>query len=163
MCSSPRLLAAYHGLLRTAAPRHPPWTLSRLTIFPLVPHKPVARLRSTGPQGSADLCLRSTPPEPVGGLLPLDANLTNLSPLGQRKVGALPQSLAAYPRHHGSRTRIPFPGRCQRPRAARYQIAPHSPKPWDQRSTRCQSIPPQLEVWGLEPQTYGLQSHRSSR
>ena len=35
MCSSPRLLAAYHGLHRTVAPRHPPWTLSRLTIFSL--------------------------------------------------------------------------------------------------------------------------------
>ena len=35
MCSSPRLFAAYHGLLRTVAPRHPPWTLSRLTIFSL--------------------------------------------------------------------------------------------------------------------------------
>ena len=33
VCSSPRLIAAYHGLLRTAAPRHPPWTLSRLTIL----------------------------------------------------------------------------------------------------------------------------------
>ena len=37
VCSSPRLLAAYHGLLRTVAPRHPPWTLSRLTIFSLAP------------------------------------------------------------------------------------------------------------------------------
>ena len=37
MCSSPRLLAAYHGLLRTVAPRHPPWTLFRLTIFSLAP------------------------------------------------------------------------------------------------------------------------------
>ena len=37
MCSSPRLLAAYHGLLRTVAPRHPPWTLSRLTIFSVAP------------------------------------------------------------------------------------------------------------------------------
>ena len=26
MCSSPRLIAAYRGLLRLAAPRHPPWT-----------------------------------------------------------------------------------------------------------------------------------------
>ena len=26
MCSSPRLFAAYHGLLRLAAPRHSPWT-----------------------------------------------------------------------------------------------------------------------------------------
>jgi hypothetical protein len=33
VCSSPRLIAAYHGLLRTAAPRHPPWTLFRLTIL----------------------------------------------------------------------------------------------------------------------------------
>ena len=38
MCSSPRLFAAYHGLLRTVAPRHPPWTLSRLTIFSIAPH-----------------------------------------------------------------------------------------------------------------------------
>jgi hypothetical protein len=36
VCSSPRLFAAYHGLLRTVAPRHPPWTLSRLTIFSFV-------------------------------------------------------------------------------------------------------------------------------
>jgi hypothetical protein len=33
VCSSPRLIAAYHGLHRTAAPRHPPWTLVRLTIL----------------------------------------------------------------------------------------------------------------------------------
>ena len=32
MCSSPSLIAAYHGLLRRAAPRHPPYALSRLTI-----------------------------------------------------------------------------------------------------------------------------------
>src|SRR5574344_432533 len=33
MCSSPRLFAAYHGLLRLAAPRHSPWTYVRLTIL----------------------------------------------------------------------------------------------------------------------------------
>ena len=33
MCSSPRLIAAYHVLLRLAAPRHPPWTCIRLTIL----------------------------------------------------------------------------------------------------------------------------------
>ena len=33
VCSSPQLFAAYHDLLRQIAPRHPPWTLSRLTIF----------------------------------------------------------------------------------------------------------------------------------
>lgn len=33
MCSSPWLFAACHGLLRRAAPRHPPYALSRLTIL----------------------------------------------------------------------------------------------------------------------------------
>ena len=43
MCSSPRLLAAYHGLHRTVAPRHPPWTLFRLTIFSLAPRSSAIR------------------------------------------------------------------------------------------------------------------------
>lgn len=33
VCSSPRLLAAYHALLRQTAPSHPPWTLIYLTIL----------------------------------------------------------------------------------------------------------------------------------
>ena len=33
VCSYPGLFAAYHGLLRRTAPRHPPWTLNCLTIF----------------------------------------------------------------------------------------------------------------------------------
>ena len=33
MCSSPWLFAAYHDLLRLAAPRHPPYTYIRLTIL----------------------------------------------------------------------------------------------------------------------------------
>ena len=33
VCSSPQLFAAYRGLLRRTAPRHPPQTYSRLTIF----------------------------------------------------------------------------------------------------------------------------------
>ena len=37
VCSSPRLFAAYHDLLRQTAPRHPPWTRIRLTIFSLHP------------------------------------------------------------------------------------------------------------------------------
>src|SRR5512136_2192215 len=37
VCSSPGLFAAYRDLLRQAAPRHPPWTLVRLTILPLHP------------------------------------------------------------------------------------------------------------------------------
>ena len=45
MCSFPRLFAAYHVLLRLAAPRHPPWTCIRLTIsfFP-----PCVSLRTPG-------------------------------------------------------------------------------------------------------------------
>ena len=31
VCGSPRLIAAYHVLLRLSAPRHPPCTLSSLT------------------------------------------------------------------------------------------------------------------------------------
>ena len=37
MCSYPRLFAAYHGLLRLTAPRHPPQTYIRLTILSLPP------------------------------------------------------------------------------------------------------------------------------
>ena len=33
MCSFPWLFAAYHGLLRLVAPRHPPYTSIRLTIL----------------------------------------------------------------------------------------------------------------------------------
>ena len=33
VCSSPQLFAAYRGLLRRTAPRHPPQTSFRLTIF----------------------------------------------------------------------------------------------------------------------------------
>lgn len=33
MCSYPWLFAAYHGLLRLVAPRHPPYTSIRLTIL----------------------------------------------------------------------------------------------------------------------------------
>ena len=35
VCSSPGLFAACRGLHRLAAPRHPPWTFSRLAILPL--------------------------------------------------------------------------------------------------------------------------------
>ena len=37
VCSSPRLFAACHALHRRTAPRHPPWTLIRLTILFLYP------------------------------------------------------------------------------------------------------------------------------
>jgi hypothetical protein len=57
VCSSPRLFAAYHGLLRTAAPRHPPWTLSRLTILSSALQSRLSTLARFNPPG--------TPPEPV--------------------------------------------------------------------------------------------------
>ena len=47
VCSSPWLFAAYHGLLRLIAPRHPPQTRIRLTILlQLLIH---ARLNSVSP------------------------------------------------------------------------------------------------------------------
>jgi hypothetical protein len=78
VCSSPRLFAAYHGLLRTAAPRHPPWTLSRLTILSFAlqsgflaprasPQGPLARDCAAAP-ASALLKLpthRKHPPSPA--------------------------------------------------------------------------------------------------
>ena len=88
VCSSPGLFAAYRDLLRQAAPRHPPWTLVRLTILPLHP--------SLCPgEGSEDF--------------------------------RLPESIFKEPR-----TQRLFGGAA-------------------------------VEVWGFEPQTYGLQSHRSGQ
>ena len=46
ICSSPELFAACHGLLRQRAPRHPPWTLSRLTILSFHPFSSSSPLRS---------------------------------------------------------------------------------------------------------------------
>ena len=55
MCSFPRLFAAYHVLLRLAAPRHPPWTYIRLTIsfFPpsASPSHPAHRRTQLAPRG----------------------------------------------------------------------------------------------------------------
>jgi hypothetical protein len=36
-CTSPRLFAAYHALLRLLAPRHPPYALTNLTSSPMDP------------------------------------------------------------------------------------------------------------------------------
>ena len=47
MCSYPRLFAAYRGLLRLQAPRHPPWTYFRLTILPLPPLHSRTRMHSS--------------------------------------------------------------------------------------------------------------------
>jgi hypothetical protein len=59
VCSSPRLIAAYHGLLRTAAPRHPPWTLSRLTILSSALQSGRQVARAPQPLGAAPgLCRR---------------------------------------------------------------------------------------------------------
>src|SRR5512145_2638638 len=47
VCCSPRLIAAYHVLLRLLVPRHPPCALSSLTGHPsvLALHLPVSRIR----------------------------------------------------------------------------------------------------------------------
>ena len=37
VCSSPRLIAAYHALHRLSAPRHPPYTLSNLPALIRIP------------------------------------------------------------------------------------------------------------------------------
>ena len=133
VCSSPRLIAAYHGLLRTAAPRHPPWTLFRLTILSsaLQPGPPTPARRP--PFGSLVSACAASPSDALLKLLlestrarqyhaPTDVfpPRSSLS-LGQQLPSAL---LFTLPLHY-QRTRT-------------------------------------LEVWGLEPQTYGLQSHRSS-
>jgi hypothetical protein len=61
VCSSPGLFAAYRDLLRQAAPRHPPWTLVRLTILPLYPS--LCCKRSCGGMGirTPDLWLAKPP------------------------------------------------------------------------------------------------------
>ena len=60
MCSSPRLFAAYHGLLRLAAPRHSPWTYisldhiiisARLSLLP----RPMAFLSSIAMRALASM------------------------------------------------------------------------------------------------------------
>ena len=62
MCSSPRLFAAYHGLHRPQAPRHPPWTYASLDhIIP----SPSRGLRGHGGRSSF-----RPPPSPARGSLP---------------------------------------------------------------------------------------------
>ena len=47
MCSYPQLFAANHVLLRLAAPRHPPWTLTSLDhIILLIPSLVDSKLNS---------------------------------------------------------------------------------------------------------------------
>ena len=46
MCSFPWLFAAYHGLLRLVAPRHPPYTSIRLTILSFLLQLPLSLITS---------------------------------------------------------------------------------------------------------------------
>ena len=46
MCSFPWLFAAYHGLLRLVAPRHPPYTSIRLTILSFLLQSPRSLITS---------------------------------------------------------------------------------------------------------------------
>ena len=72
MCSSPQLFAAYHGLLRLVAPRHPPYTFIRLTIlsFRLKSLSRVAS-RSSSCRKQGTFCFDS---------LPLDKSPISLAP-----------------------------------------------------------------------------------
>ena len=109
VCSSPRLFAAYHDLLRRIAPRHPPWTLVRLTIFLLHP-------------------------------LTLTCSL-NRGSLPAAHTRTLSASLSTLPRASGLLFPFPYLSKNNAQRASALL----------------------LEVWGFEPQTYGLQSHRSDQ
>ena len=139
VCSSPRLIAAYHGLHRTAAPRHSPWTLSRLTIlsFALQPRFRAANQRFT-PRDSPQRLVPQAPQRPPEAPFPLRESTRS----SQRFRTRPPRILSSLARHLPlgqqllSALLFTLPLRCQRSRT--------------------------LEVWGLEPQTYGLQSHRSS-
>jgi hypothetical protein len=62
VCSSPGLFAAYHGLPRRPAPRHPPWTLSRLTIFSLHPSLLAPGIHPHSPRKTPPLRGSQTPP-----------------------------------------------------------------------------------------------------
>ena len=53
ICSSPRLFAACHVLLRLREPRHPPYALSN-SVFPFLPYSPLF-LRFV--QGSSSPCI----------------------------------------------------------------------------------------------------------
>jgi hypothetical protein len=57
VCSSPGLFAAYHGLPRRPAPRHPPWTLSRLTILSLHPSLAASRIHPHSAQAPLETYL----------------------------------------------------------------------------------------------------------
>ena len=101
MCSSPRLFAAYHGLLRTVAPRHPPWTLSRLTIFS---HHP-SQLPATALRGSA---LRPAPPRRSRPVFPVPMDRQQRLPSLHAAVSPRPGRPPRVPRSR-AKSSLPFP------------------------------------------------------
>jgi hypothetical protein len=105
VCSSPRLFAAYHGLLRTAAPRHPPWTLFRLTILSSRSSAGTQTLPRLHPQGLSTGLVPQTPSLPPLKL-PLRAPCTpKPAPTGVSPSRASPP-LGQQRRTHSS---SPFP------------------------------------------------------
>jgi hypothetical protein len=152
VCSSPRLLAAYHGLHRTVAPRHPPWTLSRLTIFSLDACSVLLRTLHAPllPRSHAQAC--------HGGhrirwhLVIRDIRAPRS--LALRLSGANGQTTTPPPRYSRGFSSSFFHPRVVKEHRNCSVRSPGSPLSDGSRPT--------LEVWGLEPQTYGLQSHRSS-
>ena len=146
VCSSPWLFAAYHGLRRLIAPRHPPQTCIRLTIL-------LHNLRTT---------------LVVNGVVHARLEL-----LGFIRLLRVVRHQAMH-NSHVSSTLVPFSVR---------STTEHGPKAVKDRPPKliartADSHPSEighhalngavylhyrkLEVWGFEPQTYGLQSHRSS-
>lgn len=127
VCSSPKLFAAYHGLLRQRAPRHPPWTLSRLTILSFHPSSSGIRFQS-----------------PTAGsphIFSFSSALSTLSSSGSTHSCPPPK------RTDNARGTLSHLSSCQRTVRPAAAVGFNS----------------FLEVWGFEPQTYGLQSRRSSR
>ena len=100
MCSSPWLFAAYHGLLRLVAPRHPPYTSIRLTIlsFLLVRHP---RVHGLVQACRAGIC-------PMAPVVPLASLSLRLRVQSVQKLLAMEVSFHCY---------VPFPSFCQISRA----------------------------------------------
>jgi hypothetical protein len=123
VCSSPRLFAAYHGLLRTAAPRHPPWTLFRLTILSSRSSAGTQTLPRLHPQGLSTGLVPQTPSLPPLKL-PLRAPCTpKPAPTGVSPSRASPP-LGQQRRTHSS---SPFP--CVVKDLVRWRYGDLNPRP----------------------------------
>ena len=142
VCSSPRLIAAYHGLLRTAAPRHPPWTLFRLTIlsFALQPRLHAAHRRFRPAEASSRVLCR----KPSSAPLKL-SSLRAPRPLSHAPRASL---LARHPVSRatvGARSSSPFP--CVVKDHVRWRYGDLNPRPMACKATALATeLYPQVSV-----------------